>query len=48
MAAQGNNLIVDEVMLNGETAEYTALLSAFELFLVGVFAPLDVLEARER
>jgi chloramphenicol 3-O phosphotransferase len=48
MAAQGNNLIIDEVMLNGETAEYTALLSAFELFLVGVFAPLDLLEARER
>jgi len=48
MAAQGNNLIIDEVMLNGEMADYTALLSAFELFLVGVFAPLDVLEARER
>ena len=47
-AAQGNNLIVDEVMLNGETAEYATLLSAFEFFLVGVFAPLDVLEARER
>ena len=26
----------------------THLLSPFELFLVGVFAPLDVLEARER
>lgn len=48
MAGQGNNLIVDEVMLNGEVAEYRTLLSAFELFLVGVFAPLNVLEARER
>jgi chloramphenicol 3-O phosphotransferase len=48
IASQGNNLIVDEVMLNGEMAEYKTLLSAFELFLVGVFAPLDVLEARER
>jgi chloramphenicol 3-O phosphotransferase len=27
---------------------YKNLLSAFDLFLVGVFAPLDVLEARER
>ena len=48
MAAQGNNLIVDDVMLAGEWAEYKNLLSAFDLFLVGVFAPLDVLEARER
>ena len=47
MAAQGNNLIVDDVLLGSEKAEYVALLSPFELFLVGVFAPLDVLEARE-
>jgi chloramphenicol 3-O phosphotransferase len=48
LAAQGNNLIVDDVMLESEWAEYKDLLSAFDLFLVGVFAPLDVLEARER
>lgn len=48
MAAQGNNLIVDDVLLGSEKAEYAELLSAFDLFLVGVFAPLDVLEARER
>jgi chloramphenicol 3-O phosphotransferase len=48
MAAQGNNLIVDEVLTGREKAEYADLLSAFELFMVGVFAPLDVLEARER
>lgn len=48
MAGQGNNLIVDDVMLGGEGAEYAALLSAFAVFTVGVFAPLDVLEARER
>ncbi|CDX34394.1 Chloramphenicol phosphotransferase family protein [Mesorhizobium sp. ORS 3359] len=47
MAGQGNNLIVDDVMLDGEMAQYQALLSDFELFRVGVFAPLDVLEARE-
>ena len=48
MAAQGNNLIVDEVMLGRTMADYADLLSAFETFWVGVFAPLDVLEARER
>ena len=48
MAAQGNNLIVDEVLLGSEKAEYAQLLAAFDLFLVGVFAPLEVLEARER
>ena len=49
MAAQGNNMIVDDVLLGSEkAAEYADLLSPFDLFLVGVFAPLDVLEARER
>jgi chloramphenicol 3-O phosphotransferase len=47
MAAQGSNLIVDDVMLRGEIAEYATLLSAFDLFLVGVFAPLNILEDRE-
>jgi chloramphenicol 3-O phosphotransferase len=48
MAAEGNNLILDEVLLGAEFAEYAALLARFELFTVGVFAPLDVLEERER
>jgi len=48
MAGQGNNLIVDDVLCNGEMPEYLALLSAFEFYTVGVFAPLDVLETRER
>ncbi len=49
MAAQGNNLIVDEVLLaKDKAAEYAQLLRPFDVFLVGVFAPLDVLEARER
>ena len=47
MARHGNNLIVDDVMLGEEMAEYRRLLSDFELFSVGVLAPLDVLEARE-
>jgi chloramphenicol 3-O phosphotransferase len=48
MAGQGNNLVVDDVMIEDEMAEYAALLSGFTLHAVGVFAPLDVLEARER
>lgn len=48
MAAAGNNLIVDEVLCNGGMPEYRKLLSPFMLHVVGVFAPLDVLEARER
>ena len=47
MAGQGNNLIVDDVIFNEEISEYRALLSGFDLHLVGVFAPLEVLEARE-
>jgi chloramphenicol 3-O phosphotransferase len=35
-------------MLEDEMADYQALLAGFTLHLVGVFAPLDVLEARER
>ena len=49
MAAQGNNLVVDDVMIgDGQDREYRALLSGFNVRLVGLFAPLDVLEARER
>lgn len=48
MARAGNNLIVDDVLIDNEMAEYAALLADFTLRTVGVFAPLDVLEARER
>ena len=49
MAAQGNDLIVDDVMMGeGEGREYSELLSRYRLRLVGLFAPLDVLEQRER
>jgi chloramphenicol 3-O phosphotransferase len=49
MAAQGNDLIVDDVMLGrGEALEYQTLLSQFDLRMVGVFAPLAVIEAREQ
>ncbi len=49
MAGQGNDLIVDDVMLDaGEARQYRALLSRFDLRIVGLFAPLDVPEERER
>ena len=48
MAGQGNNLIVDDVMMGGTGADYAEVLAGFEVFWIGVFAPLDVLEARER
>jgi len=48
MAPQGNDLIVDNVILDGVSADYTHVLSGFQVHWVGVFAPLDVLEARER
>ena len=48
MAGQGNDLIVDDVLVGPERAEYAEILAPFEVFLVGVFAPLEVLEARER
>ncbi|UVK40106.1 chloramphenicol phosphotransferase [Mesorhizobium sp. AR10] len=47
MARQGNSLIVDDVLCNGEMPEYQRLLSDFDLYLVAILAPLDVLEARE-
>lgn len=47
MAGAGNNLIVDDVILDGGLTEYEALLAGFRFLKVGVFAPLDVLEDRE-
>lgn len=55
LAGAGNNLIVDEVLFGDVTtecgnavAEYRALLAPHRAWFVGVFAPLHVLEARER
>lgn len=48
MAEQGNNIIDDDVVLASERAEYDELLSNFEFHVVGVFASLTVLEAREK
>ncbi len=49
LAGHGNDLLVDDVMFDpAEAAEYRALLAHVNLSFVGLFAPLDVLEMRER
>lgn len=48
LAAEGNNLIVDEVLLGDEKKEYAALLAPFHLMTVGVYCELQVVEERER
>lgn len=50
LADQGNNLSVDDVLVGGggELADYRQRLAAHDLLTVGVHAPLDVLESREK
>jgi chloramphenicol 3-O phosphotransferase len=48
LADAGNSLVVDEVMLGGEADEYRRRLSGHALHLVGVHAPLEIIEERER
>lgn len=47
LAAAGNRVILDEVILGGEQAEYDRLLAGVTTRWVGLKAPLAVLEARE-
>ena len=47
MAAQGIDLIVDDVIFGPEWAEYDRLLAAHRVTKIGITCPLDVLEARE-
>lgn len=48
MAAEGNSMIVDEVMDGSKWQAYAGALAKFKVHVVGLFAPLDVLEAREQ
>ena len=48
MAKQGNNMIIDDVVLGSVRAHYGDLAAEHYVSFVGVFASLDVLEARER
>lgn len=47
MARQGNNLIVDDVLLDDDKSGHASALAGLDVVRVGVFAPLEVLEARE-
>lgn len=47
LAAAGNNLIVDDVILRDGMAEYKRAFASFRFLTVGIHAPLAVLEARE-
>ncbi|MEZ5925622.1 MAG: chloramphenicol phosphotransferase [Hyphomicrobiaceae bacterium] len=50
LATEGNNLIVDDVIFgdDGSVADYRIRLAGHDLMLVGVHAPLAVLDAREK
>ncbi|HEY1708832.1 MAG TPA: hypothetical protein VGG10_11255 [Rhizomicrobium sp.] len=48
MAEQGCHMVIDDVMIDDTSAEYRTLLAPYDFHMVGVFAPLDVLERRER
>ena len=41
MANQGNNLIVDDVMVQGAGGDYEGLLAHYDVHVVGLFAPLN-------
>ena len=47
LAAAGNNVIVDDVILRDGMEAYRRALAPFRFLTVGVHAPLEVLEARE-
>ncbi|CAM5400463.1 Chloramphenicol 3-O phosphotransferase [Mycolicibacterium aubagnense] len=47
MAAEGNDMIIDDVLFAEGMQEYRKLLSRFDLRCVGILAPLEVLERRE-
>jgi len=48
MAAEGNNMIVDDVLFPGDLDAYRTLLAPYDFRVVGLHAPLEVLEMRER
>ena len=48
LADAGNNLIIDDVLIDEDAKDYAAALADHRVSWVGVFAPLDILEQRER
>ena len=41
IADQGNNLIVDDATMGGDGAAYQGLLAHYNVYIVGLFAPLE-------
>jgi chloramphenicol 3-O phosphotransferase len=48
LAAAGNDLIVDDVLEADGIADYREVLAGFEVSIIGVTAPVDEIERRER
>jgi len=48
MAECGNNIVVDDVFFADEDSEYRRLLEPYDYRLVALFAPLEVIQTRER
>jgi len=49
LANAGNNLIIDEVLLKQEDLEsYRRILQGFRVYFIGVTAPLEIIEEREK
>jgi len=48
LAKAGNNMIIDDVIFDQSFEDYKQLLSSFGLHTIGLFAPLDILEQREK
>jgi chloramphenicol 3-O phosphotransferase len=49
MAEAGNDVVVDEVLWDPDAlADYRSRLAQFDFHIVGLFAPLEVIEERER
>jgi chloramphenicol 3-O phosphotransferase len=48
MAGAGADIIVDDVIWGGDLADYRAVMAPFDFRAVGLVAPLEVIEERER
>ncbi|MFI4938050.1 MAG: chloramphenicol phosphotransferase CPT family protein [Candidatus Berkiellales bacterium] len=48
LAKQGNNIIVDEILIGEKFEEYLNILQICQIFHVGLFAPIEILEKREK
>lgn len=47
LASRGFDIVVDDVWLDGEPADYATLLAGHDVWRIGLTAPIAVIEARE-